>query len=504
MSAVGKEARAAAWPRNPLVYEIFTWVWLAEVSARAGTPVTLATVAAAEWDAIAALGFDAVWFMGVWERSPVGAQEAWDDLPLRAEFGRMLPDVKREDDIGSAYCVRRYEADAHLGGRAGLAAARRALAERGVKLILDFVPNHVAPDHPWAKEKPELFIQGDAADRARDPRSFLEVGGRVIACGRDPNFPAWSDVLQLHLFAPELRRAMIETLCDIATQCDGVRCDMAMLPITSIFARTWGERAGAPPATEYWRELIPAVRAKHPGFRFIAEAYWDLEWELHQQGFDWCYDKRLYDRLEHQSAEAVRLHLCADLPYQQKLLRFVENHDEPRAAAAFPLDKARAVAVATLTLPGMRLVHDGQLEGRKVRIHVHLGRRPAEAPDAGLRAFYEKLLRAANDAAIREGEWRLCERRGWPDNRSHMNIVAWTWRAAEVRRLVIVNLSGARSQALVAVPWGDARGRRWRLDDALTGESLERDGDALGEGLYVDLAPWGAHCWSVRAAEEGA
>ena len=217
-----------------------------------------------------------------------------------------------------------------------MAAARRELARRGLKLILDFVPNHVAPDHPWVVDHPAYFVQGNADDAATTRRRSLRRADKVFACGRDPFFPAWPDVLQLNAFNPDLRRAVVETLADIAGQCDGVRCDMAMLLLNQIFERTWGHRAGQRPAAEYWADVIPAVKKAHPGFLFMAEAYWDLEWELQQQGFDYCYDKRLYDRLEHDSAENVRLHLCADLAYQEKLVRFIENHDEPRAAAAFP------------------------------------------------------------------------------------------------------------------------------------------------------------------------
>ena len=110
-----------------------------------------------------------------------------------------------------------------------------------------------------------------------------------------------------------LRQAVIETVSEIAEQCDGVRCDMAMLVLNAIFERTWGGRAGSRPASDYWTAVIPAIKGRHPEFRFIAEAYWDLEWELQQQGFDFCYDKKLYDRMEHGPAESVRLHLLADL-----------------------------------------------------------------------------------------------------------------------------------------------------------------------------------------------
>jgi hypothetical protein len=162
---------------------------------------------------------------------------------------------------------------------------------------------------------------------------------------------------------------------------------MAMLAMNDVFETTWGTCAGARPAGEYWREVIGAVRREHPGFLFVAEAYWDLEWELQQQGFDACYDKKLYDRMEHGPAENVRLHLLADRRYQEGMVRFIENHDEPRAAAAFPPGKERAAAVAMLTLTGVKLLHEGQLEGRKVRLPVFLGRRPAEPVDGDLVAF---------------------------------------------------------------------------------------------------------------------
>jgi hypothetical protein len=487
------------WPKHPSIYEINTWVWLGERSREAGRALTLATVPERDWEAIASFGFDAVWLMGVWERSPAGIGIANRNEGLLADFRRALPDYRPADNVGSAYCVRRYVVDAHLGGRDGLAQARAALARHGLRLVLDFVPNHVAPDHPWASAHPEYFVRGSAADLARDPTSFREVGGHVFACGRDPYFPAWPDVLQLNAFEPRLRAAAIDTAQDIAGQCDAVRCDMAMLVTNAVFERTWGGRIGATPATEYWRELIPAVRARHPGFRFIAEAYWDLEWALQQQGFDWCYDKRLYDRLEHDGAEAVRLHLCADLAYQEKLLRFIENHDEPRAAASFPPAKARAAAVTALTQTGAKLVYDGQLEGRKVRLPVFLARGPDEPADEALGEFYRKLLRAIDDDAFRNGDWALCERSGWPDNASFANLVAWCLRHGGRRYLIVVNLSDTRSQAKVRVPWDDLRGRMWTLADVLNGESYQRSGDELrGAGIYVDRGPWAWHFFRVE------
>ncbi len=220
--------------------------------------------------------------------------------------------------------------------------------------------------------------------------AYITIGKRVFACGRDPFFPAWPDVLQLNAFQPGLRQAVVDTISSIAGQCDGIRCDMAMLLLNSVFERTWGQRAGQQPATEYWADVIPTIKKVHPDFLFIAEAYWDLEYTLQQQGFNFCYDKRLYDRLEHESAESVRLHLCADPEYQEKLLRFIENHDEPRAAATFLPAKERAAAVTTSTLPGARLFHEGQFEGRKIRVPVFLGRRPGGTCKSGITVLLQE------------------------------------------------------------------------------------------------------------------
>jgi hypothetical protein len=287
---------------------------------------------------------------------------------------------------------------------------------------------------------------------------------------------------------------VISTLSDIALQCDGVRCDMAMLAMNSIFDETWRGRAGTKPDQDYWVQVIAAVRRQHPEFRFIAEAYWDMEWELQQQGFDYCYDKRLYDRLEHDSAENVLLHLGAELTYQDKLVRFIENHDEPRAAATFSAARHRAAAVTALTLPGAKLIHEGQMEGRRVRLPLFLARRPEEAPDSSLQAFYGKLLEGLGTGDWLDGTWRLCESSGWPGNRSYLNLVSWCWHGQTSRRLIVVNLSDAPAQGQVRLPWEELKDRRWRLRDFFTSALYERDGDELVEvGLYVDLPAWGHH-----------
>jgi hypothetical protein len=438
--------------------------------------------------------------MGVWERSPTGIGISLRNNGLLDSFRKALTDFSAEDNVGSPYCVRRYVVDESLGGACGLSVARSKLSERGMRLILDFVPNHVAPDHAWVTDHPEYFVQGNGGDARNDPSSFFRLGESVFALGRDPYFPAWPDVLQLNAFQPALRRAVIETVSGIAEQCDGIRCDMAMLVLNNVFERTWGTRAGARPVDDYWPVLISAIKANHTQFTFIAEAYWDLEWELQRQGFDHCYDKRLYDRMEHGDAESIHQHLFADLSYQQKMVRFLENHDEPRAAAAFSGEKARAAAVAIMTLPGARLLHEGQFEGMKVRLPVFLSRRPTETIDHDLAAFYERLLKASDLDVLRNGEWSLCERSGWPDNQSCRNILAWCWIKDDERCINVINFGQGSAQARVHVKWDELRGKQWRLNDVLSGESYGRNGNEIRDaGLYVDLKPWGFHFFRVQA-----
>jgi hypothetical protein len=227
----------------------------------------------------------------------------------------------------------------------------------------------------------------------------------------------------------------------------------------------------------------------------MAEAYWDLEWELMQQGFDFCYDKKLYDRMGHDGAESVRGHLCADIAYQNKLVRFLENHDEPHAAATFTPERGRVAAIAVATLPGALLLHEGQFEGRKIRLPVFLGRRPVNQE---IFSFYKKLLGIVREAQMRKGEWKLCETHGWPGNTNCKNLIAWCWNKSRKRHVIVVNFSDAPAQGRIRIPWEDMRGKKLKLDDLLSGNTYDRSGDEIqNEGLYVDLAGWGYHLFRI-------
>lgn len=498
---------------NPALYQLNARVAVGERAAALGRPATLDDLADEALDRIAGLGFDWLYLLGVWQTGPAGRAVSLGRDDWRASYGAGLPGWTEADVIGSPFAVRAYRAHEALGGDAALARLRGRLAGRGLKLMLDFVPNHTALDHPWAAEHPEYYVQAGDWHLGQEAHNYVRVettiGPRVLVHGRDPYFPGWPDTLQLNYRQPALRVAMIDALRSVADRCDGARCDMAMLLLPDVIWRTWGDLsmpadATTPDDRSFWLDAVPAVRAGHPGFALLAEVYWDREWELQREGFDFTYDKRLYDRLLHGAAEGVRRHLWATEDYQRRSARFLENHDEGRAAAEFPPDRHRAAAVATFLTQGMRFFHDGQLEGRRLRASNHLGRRADEAVDRDLLMFYERLLAVLRRPVVREGRWRLLDcRSAWHGNPTCGAFLAYQWDldATGERLLVAVNDGPTWAQCYVALPAEEFRGRAWRLRDLLGDAEYERDGEELAaRGLYLDVAPWGHHVFECGAA----
>jgi len=486
----------ASLPRYPSLFEINTRVWLDRLSREAGRPVTLATVDDAILDGLARQGFDWIWLLSVWQTGAASRAVSRSNLAWRAEFEAALTDLTESDICGSGFAISAYEVDEALGGKAALPDFRARLAARGLRLMLDFVPNHTALDHPWVTARPDFYVQGDEQALAAAPANYHRVetdhGPRVLAHGRDPNFPGWPDTLQLNHANPELQAARTTELLAIAGQCDGLRCDMAMLVLPEVFRRSWG----LTPAP-FWPTAIAAVRQAHPGFTFLAEAYWDLEWELQQQGFAYCYDKRLYDRLRNADAGAIRAHLAAGLDYQDRLARFLENHDEPRAAASFPWPQHQAAAIVTYFAPGLRFFHQGQFDGARVRVPVHLRRGPVEPRDPDIAAFYDRLL----TVLFRDGAWSLiAPQPAWPGNPSSQDFISYAWRAPDGGRyLVVVNYSDHQGQCRLRLPFTGLAGGRFRLVDLMGSEVYDRDGDGLIDpGLYIDLGAWRYNVFALK------
>jgi hypothetical protein len=490
--------------RHPHLYEINTWPWLAELSRRYGRRLTLGSVPNEVWDAIRARGMDLVYLMGVWTRSTVGRRIARSDPGAWASYSAATSEWRIPDVVGSAFCVSGYEPDPQLGSLDDLDQARAALHRRGMRLIVDFIPNHFGFDHPWTTSHPARFICGSEADFRESPTSFrlVELAGnepRYIARARDPYFLPWSDVAQIDYSKEDTRRAMVDEVRKIAAHADGARCDMAMLVLNDVFASTWQKFVQRPSSPrEFWEDVRDAV----PGFLLIAEVYWDMEFRLQELGFDYTYDKRLYDRMLHENAASVSGHLRADAAYQAKSARFIENHDEPRSASVFASRVAAAAATAS-TVPGLRFFYDGQFEGRRVRLPMQLGADVREPVDQALAAFYAQLLPVANDKILHDGEWALCEIR--PFDESSANVLAWRWQLGSDLRVILVNLGFAPSQARLLLPGELLAGERLAFEDLISEHRGEwgRD-DLTHDGVIVRLPAGGSQILSVTVASYSA
>ena len=348
-------------------------------------------------------------------------------------------------------------------------------------------------------------MQGGPDSLAREPVNYFDVTvdgqWRVFAHGRDPYLDGWTDTVQIDYRTAATRRAMADILLSIAERCDGARCDMAMLVTRDIFLRTWGG-AFEPPRAEFWPAVVTDLHARYPGFLLLAEVYWDLEWELQQQGFDYTYDKRLYDRLLEHDAMDARLHLTAAVDYQRHLARFIENHDERRAAEAFGVQRSLAAAASDLHPARPASVPRGPVR--------RLARQAAGAvgPPAG-RGHGSARSRPSTAACWRpcahpifhDGEWQLLKpSEEWAGNPTYRNIVAHRWslngRASPgVRQPVARPVTGAGAGGHHD-PGRQAPGGWY---DVLNDTSYVRRGDEMvSTGLYIDLPGYGYHLFEVH------
>lgn len=379
---------------RPLVLEINTRCWLRELSDNADRAVTLATVPDGEFVAWKNYGFTHIWLMGVWTTGPKTRDAALARPDLRALSAEAFG-VGGEKFLGSSpYAIADYIAANFTGGTDALGQFRAALREYGIGLILDFVPNHLGLDHPWIKQRPGLFAQC----QHERPETFpvaTSSGTVWIAHGKDPYFPAWNDTAQLDYRNPNTRSAMIAVLESVADQCDGVRCDMAMLLLNEVFNKTWRDFPTVGPCAvgEFWSEAIATIKRRRSGFLFVAEAYWNLEPRLHALGFDYVYDKTFYDCLIRCDLASLEAHVQSSGAAFEPV-RFLENHDEPRIASILSVEEHKAASALLMRQPGMRLLQDRQLTGRKRHTPAQFTRYWPEAPDPEMTEFYRALLKS--------------------------------------------------------------------------------------------------------------
>ncbi|MBN1423401.1 alpha-amylase [Candidatus Fermentibacteria bacterium] len=480
------------WPRKPVVYEINTRIWLADLQDRLGREVTLADVpdqAITRWKN---MGIHAVWLMGVWKTSPYSAELCRASQGLRHEATEILGEFRDRDIDASPYAVAGYEIDPVLGGQEAMGALHGRMKELGVLLVLDFVPNHLAVDHPWTAAKPELFVAGTQEILAHDPVAFFSVpdGSAILAHGRDPHFPPWSDTAQLDYFKEQTHEAMTDELLRVAAHCDGVRCDMAMLLLPDVFKSVWGWTTPERTPPCFWDKAIATVRKRNPGFLFMAEVYWGLEGVLQGKGFDYTYDKTLYDHLVSRRTNEIHAHLSTRIGFHEHAMRFIENHDEPRAAAVFGKAQSKMAAAMILTLPGATLLHQGQEYGWQKRLPVQLRRRPIEPTDHDLEAVYTTLIRIAGDQVIQDGKWEMLVVEA--DRRQDVLAYQWVSPYHEGSLLVVLNLTSAWQTGCARATCLGSHMTRVNAHDIMTGKDEIRPAlVATRVEVPFRLPPWG-------------
>jgi glycosidase len=486
---------------NPKLYEINTRVWIKQF----GKVAKINSIPLNVFQDLADKGINIIWLMGIWKTCSSIITKCCYEPELITAYNKSLNDWNKDDVIGSPFAIDKYEVNHMLGSWEDIGELKIKLNEMRIKLFLDFIPNHLNADSTIIKSKPEIFLEADEENLNRDPHTFYkhENSNRIFAHGRDPLFPAWSDTIQINFFKEEARNFLISSLLKLADICDGVRCDMAMLLLNNIFYNTWSSILNKynfkKPDIEFWKTAIETVKAKSPEFTFLAECYWDLEWDLQQLGFDFTYDKRLTDYLAYDDINGVLSHLRAEEAFQRKSVRFIENHDEQRAIAKFGKQKSLAAATVISTIPGMKLYYDGQFEGKKIKLPLQLGREPYEKVSETKKIYYEKLLQITKNEIFTNGEWKLLEPLTVNDqNITSRNIFAWQWKYKNDHRIVIINYSDSTSQCRLNFEI-DYNADSVVLIDLLNEQKYIRNVDEIRTlGLFVELKAYNSHIFSIK------
>lgn len=477
---------------NPHILEISAHVWLKQIEAETGSFKTLDKIPQEYLQEIKDLKFDAVWLMGVWQESPESRRIAREDKDINNYLASVRPNYKKEDIIGSQYSIYDYRVNDKFGGDAALLVLKKRLNDLGIALILDFAGNHLSLDHPLTLSEPEMFINlGREPYPEEKPFFFKTKDGRWLAYGRDPHFPAWTDSVQINYFNPKARKFLNDTLTKIAPLCDGLRCDMVMLVLNNMFKTAWGKYIKEPlPQEEFWTQAIKKIKSAIPRFVFIAEVYWGLEWEVQEQGFDYTYDKILYDRLLGSCAQDIQGHLNAEHLYQKRSIRFIANHDEESPLAAFGKEKSMAASAIISTIDGARLFTAAQLYGAKRRLPIQYI--PADKViDENNFNFYKKLLDITNHPCFHGGQWGLKTVKPIDENDTgYKNILAWKWLQFTTAKLVLINYSSQISRCILPLEKLPEK-EKFLLTEEISGFAKELDTQKVKkEGVLLDFAPY--------------
>ena len=440
--------------KNSVLLQLNTRVWFNELKKsfkKVSEPFYLDLIPVSVWQSFKDQGFDVIYLLGVWKVDTL-TKDMFDKKNLKEEFDRVLPDWTWEDTCGSPFSINEYVINPVLGNEKTLSALHEKLNSIGLELVLDFVPNHFGLQTPYV-ERENLFIEEKNFSGSTKDYDVLESshGKKAIYHGKDPYFPPWEDTFQLDYSSQETRAFMIDQMLSIAKVADGIRCDMAMLLVSRIFQQNWGWKLSGKITEEFWKVAIEKAKAFNPEFTFIAEVYWDMEEELINLGFDYCYDKKLYDSLRDQNFDAVNYCLTRNAYFQDKTTRFLENHDEERAVNVFN-DFIYLISMEiTYLLPGLKFFHEGQLEGRRIKDSLFLQKRDNEETNEQLKSKYSNLLKIISIYLKNDYSWVAN-----PDIIKHISNIRlplhiWEWNSIEERKSLIIMLNYTKEDCEIKI-----------------------------------------------------
>ncbi len=382
-------------------------VWLDQLSRKYDRDIhRLDQIPEEELDLLASYGFNALWLIGLWERSPASKTiKHWCGNP-EAE--------------SSAYSVKRYHIADMLGGEEATETLRYRCMTRGIRLASDMVPNHTSIDSDWMMDHPDWFVSRHDAPYPAYSFSGQSLSGndrvgiyledhyfsqsdaavvfkrvdhhtgdeRYIYHGNDGTSMPWNDTAQLNYLHPETREAVIQTILHVARQFPIIRFDAAMTLAKKHFQRLWfpipgtgsdvasradfgmtKEEFDSIMGEEFWREVVDRVAVEVPDTLLLAEAFWLMEgYFVRTLGMHRVYNSAFMNMLKMEENDQYRLSIKRTLEFDPEILKrfvnFMNNPDEEPAIIQFGNgDKYFGVATLLVTMPGLPMWGHGQTEG---------------------------------------------------------------------------------------------------------------------------------------------
>ena len=470
--------------RHPYFYEVSTRPWLYELSKKYGKNITkLKDIPTEEFDSFAENGVDIVWMMGIWKLGEYGI--IYD---RNFTYENYLPDWTVEDIIGSPFAITEYVCNPELGTDDDIFNLRIELNIRGIKLMLDFVPNHSAHDSEKAYSDPFMYIRapGGITDESR-------FNSRGLAFGSDMGRLPWKDVIQYNYWEYKTIEYMKDNFKKVLTLADAAICNRAYLILNDIFQESWRAELNAynytKPEQEFWTYAIEEVKKINPNSILLAEAYnEDYSKKLIELGFDYAYDKTLIEKI-FTSTSAVKEYMKSkDSTFLDTSCHFAENHDELRIAFKTGGDYNKAMAVGTLaaTFGGMIFINHGQWEGKKNKLDIHLRRATYESDNLIVKNYYRKLSKVLLEPAFRSSNFYFVDNM---TGQKKDDFIAYIKEEGDNHFIVIVNFSS--TQGCAYVPIHNIKGYRYCLvHEALSDQEYIKTVKDAQSGMLICLDAW--------------